>query len=110
MSLLDQSDVTGGGLDPYNRYNTHFVCKHKEHVDGKIWKSTIVLLFYLLFITADFVNDKIEERVTVLEFQMGGVIDDVTDLEEGLTLVETEQIIQDERILELESDTSSKYL
>ena len=44
MCLLDQSGVTGGGLDPYNHYNTCFVCKHPQHVNGKIWKSTIVLL------------------------------------------------------------------
>ena len=43
MCLIDQSGVTGGGLDPYNHYNTCFVCKHPQHVDGKIWKSTIVL-------------------------------------------------------------------
>ena len=49
----------------------------------------------------------IEERVTMLEFQMTGVVSEVTDLEEELTLVETEQIIQDERILELEIDTNS---
>ena len=45
MCLLDQSGVTGGGLDPYNHYNTCFVCKHRQHVDGKIWKSTTVLLY-----------------------------------------------------------------
>ena len=44
MCLLDQSGVTGGGLDPYNHYNTCFVCKHRQHVDGNIWKSAIVLL------------------------------------------------------------------
>ena len=44
MCLLDQSGVTGGGLDPNNHYNACFVCKHRPHVDGKIWKSTIVLL------------------------------------------------------------------
>ena len=70
------------------------------------------------FLTVDVMNDTtIKERVTVLEFQVAGLTDDVTtitddiaDLEEGLTLVETEQIIQDERILELESDTTSKHL
>ena len=43
MCLLYQSGVTGGGLDPYDHYNTCFFCKHQQHVDGKIWKSTIVL-------------------------------------------------------------------
>ena len=44
MCLIDQSGVTGGGLDPYNHYNTCFVSKHQQHVDKKIWKSMIVLL------------------------------------------------------------------
>ena len=43
MCLLDQSGVTRGGLDPYNHYNTCFICKHRQLVDGKIRKSTIVL-------------------------------------------------------------------
>ena len=34
---------------------------------------------------------------------------DVTDLQEDLTLVETEQIIQDERILDLEIDNNSMF-
>ena len=43
--------MTGEGPDPYNHYNTCFVCKHRQHVDGKIWKSTIVLLIQLKFAT-----------------------------------------------------------
>ena len=34
---------------------------------------------------------------------------DVTDLQEELTLVESEQIIQDERILDLEIDNNSTF-
>ena len=34
---------------------------------------------------------------------------DVTDLQEDLTLVESEQIIQDERILDLEIDNNSLF-
>ena len=36
MSLLDQSGVTGGGLDPYNVHALFF--KYGQHVDAKIWK------------------------------------------------------------------------
>ena len=63
--------------------------------------------FIFAFNTTGFLNDStIEERVSVLEFQVTELTEDVTDLEEGLTLVETEQIIQDDRILELELDSS----
>ena len=34
---------------------------------------------------------------------------DITDLQEELTLVESEQIIQDERILDLEIDNNSTF-
>ena len=46
----------------------------------------------------------IEKRVAVLEFQVSALTDDVTDLGEDVNLVEAEQIIQDEKILELQSD------
>ena len=39
--LLDQSGVTGGGLDPYN-IHALFVNMDNMHVDRNIWKSTIV--------------------------------------------------------------------
>ena len=32
---LDQSGMTGGGLDPYNVHA--LLKKHGQHVDGKIW-------------------------------------------------------------------------
>ena len=45
MRLPDQSDGTGGGLDPYNVHaclvQSSFICKHHgQHVDGKIWLSS----------------------------------------------------------------------
>ena len=50
----------------------------------------------------------------MLKFQVAGLMDDitvltddVTDVEQGLTLGETEQLLQNERILELEIDTNS---
>ena len=46
----------------------------------------------------------IEERVAVLEFQVSALTDDVTDLGEDVNLVEAEQLIQDEKILELQID------
>ena len=42
MSLLDQSGGTGGELDPYNV--CMLVCKHGQHVDGKIWKLRLSCL------------------------------------------------------------------
>ena len=54
----------------------------------------------------------IEERVTILEFQMADLTEDVTDLGEDVDVIDSEvavilagQIIQDERILELETDS-----
>ena len=52
----------------------------------------------------------IEERVTILEFQMADLTDDVTHLGEDVDVIDGEvaviladQVIQDERILELEA-------
>ena len=57
----------------------------------------------------------IEERVTILEFQMADLTDDVTDLGEDVDVIDGEvaviladQVIQDERILELEADSEGK--
>ena len=54
----------------------------------------------------------IEERVTILEFQMADLTEEVTDLSEDVDVVDGEvaviladQVIQDERILELEEDS-----
>ena len=70
-----------------------------------------------ILVEINLLNDtSIEERVTLLEFQVAGNIEDIsalnadfTDLQEELTLVESEQIIQDERILGLEVDTDSTF-
>ena len=74
-------------------------------------------LIYNIYLGNELLNDTtIEERVFILEFQVAEltddiitITDDVTNLEEGLTLVESEQIIRDERILGVEIDTSSRY-
>ena len=54
-------------------------------------------------------NATIEERVTLLEIQVVVIQDDVTELDEDVTLLEgdvnflfDEQVIQDERLLNLE--------
>ena len=52
----------------------------------------------------------IEERVAVLEFQVSALTDDVTDLGEDVNLVEAEQLIQDEKILELQIDAEGLML
>ena len=58
----------------------------------------------------------IEERVTILEFQVADLDEDVTSLEdrtlnvEGeLAVISAEQVLQDERILELEMDSDGLY-
>ena len=58
----------------------------------------------------------IEERVTILEFQVTDLEEDVTSLEdrtfnvEGeLAVISAEQVLQDERILELEMDSDGLY-
>ena len=64
---------------------------------------TTAVLFELL--GHQLMNDTtIEERVAVLEFQVSALTDDVTDLGEDVNLVEAEQLIQDEKILELQID------
>ena len=59
----------------------------------------------------------LEERVTVLEFQMTEVTEDLTEAEDGLSNVEgqitvifADQTIQDEGHLELETDTETDSL
>ena len=54
-------------------------------------------------------NGTLEERVTVLEFQVAEItdvvmemLDDVTEVVDDVNLLESEQVLQDERILELE--------
>ena len=57
----------------------------------------------------------IEERVTILEFQMTDLTEEVADLGEDVDVIDNEvaviftgQVIQDERILELEADSEGK--
>ena len=59
--------------------------------------------------TGSIQNVTIEERVSLLEIQVVEIQEDVTDVDERVTLVEgdvdflfDEQVIQDERLLELE--------
>ena len=56
----------------------------------------------------------IEERVTILEFQVSGLTEEVIDLGDEVDVIDGEiaviftgQVIQDERILELEADSES---
>ena len=51
-------------------------------------------------------NGTIEERVTLLEIQMEEVQGDVAQNEGDINLLFTGQIIQDERLVDLEDDTS----
>ena len=64
------------------------------------------------FLVAILLNDTMEERVSILEIQMETINSDVGNLESDLeavenevTIISTEQIIQDERLLELEVDS-----
>ena len=59
-----------------------------------------------------FNDTTIEERVTILEFQMADLTEDVTDLGDDVDVIDGEvaviladQVLQDERILELEADS-----
>ena len=54
-------------------------------------------------------NNTIEERVAVLEFQVTEISEDVTDLQGDVILLEAEQIIQDDKILELEIDSNGYF-
>ena len=51
-------------------------------------------------------NGTIEEGVTLLEIQMDEVQGDVAQNEGDISLLFTGQIIQDERLVDLEDDTS----
>ena len=64
---------------------------------------------FLSFFTGSFQITTIEERVALLEIQVVEIDEDLTDVDERVMLVEgdvsflfDEQIIQDERLLELE--------
>ena len=51
-------------------------------------------------------NGTIEERVTLLEIQMDEVQGEVSQNEGDISLLFTLQIVQDERLVDLEDDTS----
>ena len=66
-------------------------------------------LFYLnKFADIVSVNTTIEERVTILELQVTELTGDVDSVEEEVILISSSQIIQDQRILELEIDADGK--
>ena len=52
------------------------------------------------------VNTTIEERVTILELQVTEVTVDLDAVEDEVILISSDQISQDERILELEVDAN----
>ena len=52
-------------------------------------------------------NDTVEERVTLLEIQMDEVQGDVSMNEGDISLLFNQQIIQDQRLFDLEDDTSN---
>ena len=53
-------------------------------------------------VSAPVLNDTIEERVSLLELQVVDLTDDVGELEEDVTIISSGQILQDQRILNLE--------
>ena len=57
------------------------------------------------------VNDStIEERVAVLEFQVAALTDDTVDLEDSVSIIAVEQVLQDEKILALELNSVGEWL
>ena len=52
-----------------------------------------------------FQNTTIEERVSLLEIQVVEIEEDVTGLDQDVNFLFDEQIIQDERLLNLEQET-----
>ena len=63
-------------------------------------------------VTGNLNDTAIEERVTILEFQVSDLSEELTDLGEDVDVIDEEvavlladQVNQDERILELETDS-----
>ena len=52
------------------------------------------------------VNTTIEERVTILELQVTELTGDIEAVEDEVILISTDQLTQNERILELEMDAN----
>ena len=63
---------------------------------------------YMFLILFQVLNTTIEERVTVLELQVAELTDDLDAVEDEVTLISSDQISQDERILELEIDADGE--
>ena len=76
------------------------------------FESNITKLDYLsirnTFTEITLQNDTIEERVAVLEFQVTDLEEDIQSVEDEVTIISQQQILQDERILELELDSDGK--
>ena len=53
-------------------------------------------------------NATIEERVVILELQVAELTGDLDAVEDEVILISSTQIIQDQRILELEIDADGK--
>ena len=62
-------------------------------------RDTVIIF---LFFTGSVQNATIEERVSLLEIQVVEIEEDVTDLDQDVNFLFEEQIIQDERLLNLE--------
>ena len=83
-----------------------------RYVNFVIIFSVFFCIFLYLCLAEQFNDTTIEERVAILEFQMADLTEEVTDLGEDVDVIDGEvaviladQVIQDERILELESDS-----
>ena len=76
------------------------------------FESNITKLDYLsirnTFTEITLQNDTIQERVAVLEFQVTDLEEDIQSVEDEVTIISQQQILQDERILELELDSDGK--
>ena len=60
------------------------------------------------FISAIALNDTTEERVTLLEPQVDDLTGDLGELEDEVTVLTSDQVLQDQRIVELEIDSDGK--
>ena len=64
--------------------------------------------FYLIFHLLDLAqNSTIEERVSLLELQMADLEENMVDLDEDVDFLFDDQLIQDERLLNLEEATDA---
>ena len=61
-------------------------------------------IFSFFFVLEPAENGTIEERVTLLEIQVDEVQGDLAQTEEEITLLFSQQVIQDDRLVNLEED------